>query len=212
MRDIREACGFSQSTSYKFHQMLASLRKKTGIRDAQNVAECRAYLEKMRAIPEPPPLTEKQRKLLLWVSEQRPILYVTPRMECSEAEAKEQTEAALHVIGIFSPDEKTRRMQCRAFFAHYGHPLARVENLSAKHWQILNVIAQGGHAGHLGHSPANARALSREACQRAGVTCPGRLAQRNLVRAFLAACERENAPAASAQAEPPISMDDPAFN
>jgi len=207
MHDIRESTKIPHTQSYRFYQLLEKLRKKTGILHSQSVAECRAYIEKMRAIPEPPPLTEEQGKLILWLSEQKPPLFIAPRLHCTPEELPAKTDAALRAIGISTAEPKIRRMQCRAFFAHYGHPLARPERLSETHWRILRAIAEGSSAIGLGYPPLDARVLSREACQRAGVTCPGRDAQRALVRAFLASHD------AAAQAAPAaVSMDDPAFN
>lgn len=187
MRQIRESVSSTVENRY-FYMFLATIRRKTGIVNTQDIAECLAYRSQMEKVSLPAELSKRDMLLLQHFTESWPYSVSAGRMGISEAEAKEQTEAALAAIGITAQDQRTRRSQVRMYFARYGNPNKFLPPPSPIHLQILHAIAGGIDPDTLpGLERADIRALTKEACQRINASSPGRNAQRKLVQAYFAA-------------------------
>jgi hypothetical protein len=198
LREIQQAVSATVEKRY-FYMFLATLRRKTGIEDTQSIPECSAYRSHMEKLSLPVELSKRQAILLENFSKSWPYFVSAGRMGISEAEAKEETEAALAAIGITTQDPRTRRAQVRMYFAAHGNPNNVLRPPSPIHLRILRAIADGIDPNSLpGLERADIRILTKEACQRINASSPGRNAQRKLVQAYL-----------SSQTQDP--MDDPLF-
>lgn len=196
LKDIREAITPEVKPIY-FHQFLASLRLKTGIKDVQSIEQCTAYQSHIEQLPVPT-LTSREVKLLEHLIHNRSPAIVAAQMAITPQEAQEQTESTLRKCGILTHDARTRRAQARMYFLIHGNPNNFKPAPSATHIRILRNLADGKPANFGLGNLIDGKAMAAEACHRINATCPGRNAQQKLIRAWIAQLDS-------------TSMDDPMF-
>lgn len=184
LKDIRDAVTPEVKPMY-FHNFLASLRMKTGIKDTQSIEQCAAYRSHIEQLPVPT-LSPREVKLLEHLIAGRSPAIVAGMLAITPQEAQEQTEATLLKCGILAQDARTRRAQARMYFLLHGNPNNHKPAPSPTHVKILRNLADGKPANFGLGNLIDGKAMAAEACHRINATCPGRNAQQKLIRAWIA--------------------------
>lgn len=181
------------------HEQLATLtfaiRRKTGIADHNDDRQCQDYLRRYRHAIERNATTPEHIIALR--------VYTKTAWESDSHAAHTVvhiTQEAIELCGIFSKDERTRKMQVRQYLATF-HCRNKMPPTDTE-IQILRLVASGVKAKelclHLQGAPRYFVHRLRDVCKRLGFNVQGRGAQRRMIQDYLA------------RTEPP-TMDDPMF-
>jgi hypothetical protein len=188
---IRDRCKLPLSGLAIF---TSEIRRKTGIRDTKNPKECQSYIRQYEAAMAAARPTEDEIWLLRHFCDKDTIEGITYQWNALHLEQTPFTEDAIRSaieqafehIGIFSKDERARRMQFRYYLAAY-----RPQKLpdTGHQWEFLRHTAAGltvKQIADLMNEPLDyVQAKIEDACIRVGLKAKGRDVQRNLIRVFL---------------------------
>lgn len=197
------ACPTSQMPIF-----LASLRKKTGIRDTTDPQQAREYLTKWeqsrRAEPTPEQLQAIKRMIGLGYTQCQSLTTLANCMALSTEAATLLYQAGLHAIGCFATDPREQRVQTRLYFAHRKPIVTPVEPMTPKRWLAVEMHANGASYESIAEAigylrPEDAKLFVRKTCVMLGIVAPGRGLQKRLL---LAAIAHRNAQAADALNDP----------
>lgn len=182
----------------------ATIRRKTGIHDHKDKFEVMSYIKRYEAaIANPSLLSDQVRALRRVINGESMVGIGYQHGQIGEAGAQALVDTSCALAGIFTRDERARRVQIRIYLSIF-HQIG-ILLPSPLEMRILRLIAEGMTPPQIARlwnerEPWITR-KAREVCLRLGFNARGRDVQRNLVRDYLA---RED----SKQAH---LMDDPMF-
>lgn len=197
-KEICEHLNFPHKPAHLLQPFLINLRRKTGIYDLRNMEEVADFLAKTEQIDPEITLSDAQFTLLDMVMSEYPLSLQPQKLNIPEEKLPFFTVSTLHSIGIFSKNFREIRMQVRIFLAIRGNPALKRAELSDTHWKIFRLIASNEQLdAHFPRLQAKQiEALTRDACQRAGISCPGRGARNKLIKLYVTAHDaKRNIPA-----------------
>lgn len=193
--------------SSNFPNILAALRRRTGILETKNPASATAYLERCRKAFESPEMTAEQEDIFRKVASGSTLQGISHQLRRPESEIRELHDEALGRAGIFSRHLPTIRVQSRLYLAAQELRPGTFAPLDIE-IAIMRAVANGSsfkEAAAANRISENyAKECYRKGCTRAQVVSRGRNHQVKLVRAFLSALDAR-------KAKEDVSMDDPAF-
>jgi DNA-binding CsgD family transcriptional regulator len=168
-------------------QFTSTIRRKTGIRDHKNPMECRTYLERYAATMENPSLTEQQLNALRRILEGETLMGIGYQLgEIGEDGAAKLIDEACNAVGIFTRDERTRRIQIRIYLSTLPRNIKPPSPVDLK---ILRLMAEGMTpqqiAREWGERERYIVIKARDVCLRLGFNARGRDVQRQLIRGWL---------------------------
>lgn len=197
---IREHCtiplaGFSVFTS--------EIRRKTGIADTKDRRECAQFLERYARALATPPSAEHVAVVRSIVADES-LISIAYRLKINIEEARALYDKACESFGVFTRDERARKIQLRLALARHTlstlSPIARVTETELR---FLRLFVEGHSyaqiAENTGERELFVRVTTKGLFDRFFLVSRGRGAQRMLATAFLALIESG------------VSMDDPAF-
>lgn len=197
---IRQNC-FVPASGLSF--FLSEIRRKTGIRDTKQPPECREYLKRHAEALSTPPTTDQIRILQKYQAGEtwEGIAHTMPLLIEQVIPA---LDSACRAVGIFTQDERARKIQVRQYLACYlPHELVI---FTPSVLAVLRGIANGTPLEDIAQQVDQrlewVRSTAKDTLFKLGLAARGRDVQRNMATAFLRVREHLN---------PTITMDDPAF-
>lgn len=202
-------------TSLELCSFLVGIRKKTGIENTKNSAECRAYLENFAKAQAAGGPNAKEMELLqrlhgVGYLQSQTLEAAAHMMRITPEEAARLYQSALRAAGIFAKNEREARVQTKIFLAS-RNLMKTAMPLSENHELVLHCYAQHMKPRHIAATLGAEKfpepyvhKLIAEGLNRLGICSRGRGVQQRLVAVAL---KRK----AQAEAMPPVTMDDPAF-
>lgn len=197
---IQEQCKIPMSGMGFF---LSEIRRKTGIRDTKQTKECKDYLKRHAEALSKPPTTDQIRILRKYLAGETweaignsmplPLEQVIPTLD-----------KACHAVGIFTQDERARKIQVRQYLACYipNETVIWTPATLAVVRGIANATPIEEIAQQVNQTTGWVRSTAKDTLYKLGLAARGRDVQRNMANAFLRLRDHIN---------PPVTMDDPMF-
>lgn len=189
---IHEKCKLPMAGMGIFTQ---EIRRKTGIRDTKYARECFLYIKRFEEAMDNPPLTPDDLRLLRFYRDDYTLDAMASEWKTTPVEITARIESLFTHMGIFTKDERARRLQLRIYLIAFHAP-AQPE--TPFHWNLLRMLARGLSFAEIAHELGERKEYiqfkTREICTKLGLLAKGRDVQRKLIRAFLATHSEPQSP------------------
>lgn len=199
---VRRECNIPKTRMDIF---TSNLRRKTGIKSQKDDQQCQEYLRRYSAAMENPTTNPKHIEVMRRFMERETLEGMAYQLKLSPEDTTALLNEACEAVGIFSKDDKARRLQIRTFLS-IRHSRNGKEPTELE-MQLLRYMAIGGKPLHFAYEqrqrPRHIILLAREVCTRLGFNVEGRGVQRRMIQDYLARLD--------AQEPAPVTMDDPMF-
>lgn len=197
----------------------SEIRRKTGIRDTLDSAECRAYLERYESAITSHVWDPLDKRIATLFLQKQSFASIEYRLDVEGANlVKGVIPQAMDILcekaGIFTRDEKARRVQLKTYLAAF-HLSKNFSDLSPTRRKALDLFASGMTFRQIAFCMnieyAYAEFLIKSTCKEVGIVARGRGIQQKLVRVFRASANIPDAPFADDEEIAPVTMEDPSF-